>query len=209
MPVERLTPEKRRAMTRDHLLDAAAEVFAERGFHGATLDQVADAAGFSKGAVYSNFASKEDLFFALIERQGESILRGYAELPEPRDVASLADVYLHPDADLTKEWALVTEFDLYALRKPDVRTRLIETSRALRAHVVALVQRQCDEAGIQPPLPAERIASLYMAIFDGLWRQKALDPDAVPDDLAAEALVLIGDAIKAFGTRKVAARRRR
>ena len=58
-------------------------------------------------------------------------------------------------------------------------------------------------------LPVERIASLYMAIFDGLWRQKALDPDAVPDDLAAEALVLIGDAIKAFGTRKVAARRRR
>src|SRR5438445_2150565 len=138
MPVERLTPEKRRAMTRDHLLDAAAEVFAERGFHGATLDQVADAAGFSKGAVYSNFASKEDLFFALIERQGESILRDYAEVAEPRDVAALADVYLRRDADLTKEWALVTEFDLYALRKPDVRARLVEFSRVLHSHVVEL-----------------------------------------------------------------------
>src|SRR5580698_9295265 len=68
MAIEPLTPERRRRQTRDHLLDAAAQVLAERGFHGASLDEVAAAAGFTKGAVYSNFKNKEDLFLALLER---------------------------------------------------------------------------------------------------------------------------------------------
>src|SRR5436309_2296493 len=67
MDLEPLTTERRRAMTRRHLLDAAAIVFAEQGFHGATLDQVAATAGFTKGAVYSNFASKDDLFLELLD----------------------------------------------------------------------------------------------------------------------------------------------
>ena len=62
-----LTPERRRQQTREHLLAAAAEVFAERGFHGASLDEVAAVAGFTKGAVYSNFKNKEDLFLALFK----------------------------------------------------------------------------------------------------------------------------------------------
>src|SRR5580693_3466877 len=67
MTLEPLTADRRRQQTRDHLLAAAADVFAERGFHGASLDQVAAAAGFTKGAVYSNFKNKDDLFLALIE----------------------------------------------------------------------------------------------------------------------------------------------
>src|SRR5256885_16749950 len=114
MPVERLTPERRRALTREHLLAAAAEVFAERGFHGATLDQIADAAGFSKGAVYSNFSSKDELFLALIKEQGAAMVRAYGDVAErleaedaaPADwVAALADVYLSEGQDLTREWA--------------------------------------------------------------------------------------------------------
>src|SRR5262249_53432660 len=79
MSFEPLTPERRRAMTRQHLLDAAAIVFARDGFHGATLDEVATAAGFSKGAVYSNFKSKEDLFLALFD---ERIDRQFAVVSE-------------------------------------------------------------------------------------------------------------------------------
>src|SRR4249920_1855864 len=62
-----LTPERRRALTRRHLLEAAGVVFARQGFHGATLDEVAATAGFTKGAVYSNFTSKDDLFLALLD----------------------------------------------------------------------------------------------------------------------------------------------
>src|SRR5579863_10773918 len=71
MTIEPLTPERRRQQTRDHLLAAAAQVFADRGFHGASLDEVAAVAGFSKGAVYSNFKNKEDLFLALLESHYE------------------------------------------------------------------------------------------------------------------------------------------
>ena len=67
MSFEPLTPDRRRAMTRRHLLEAAAIVFARDGFHGATLDAIASYAGFTKGAVYSNFKSKDDLFLALLD----------------------------------------------------------------------------------------------------------------------------------------------
>ena len=208
MPLERLTPEKRRAMTRAHLLAAASEVFAERGFHSATLDEIADAAGFSKGAVYSNFASKEELFLALIQEQGESIVRAYAAFEEAEypdaaaQVAALADVYLRRDADLTKDWALLTEFNLYALRNPELRARLVEGGRAIHERVVELVRRQCQDAGVEPPLAVGDLATLYTAIFQGLWQQKALDPDSVPDDLAAQAIVFISDAIEALGSKR-------
>ena len=70
---ERLTQKQRRELTRQQLLDAAAVVFSARGYHVASIDDIADAAGFTKGAVYSNFASKEDLFLALIrERQAQN-----------------------------------------------------------------------------------------------------------------------------------------
>src|ERR1700751_5651328 len=79
MPIEPLTPERRRAMTRTHLLEAAAEVFREEGFHGATLDEGARRAGFTKGAVYSNFKSKDDLFLAMMD---DRIERQFAVAPE-------------------------------------------------------------------------------------------------------------------------------
>jgi len=83
MPLERLTPERRRAMTRDHLLAAAAEVFAQRGYHSATIDEVAEAAGFTKGAVYSNFSSKEDLFLALAQRRQEQLISAFEAAARP------------------------------------------------------------------------------------------------------------------------------
>ena len=72
MTFEPLTPDRRRAMTRQHLLDGAAIVFARNGFHGSTLDEVAATAGFSKGAVYSNFKSKDDLFLELFHERVET-----------------------------------------------------------------------------------------------------------------------------------------
>src|SRR5580658_3699842 len=87
MALQPLTPERRRQQTREHLLAAAAEVFAERGFHGASLDEVAAVAGFTKGAVYSNFRNKEGLFLALFQaiyRHEMEALR--ATLDEPSEV---------------------------------------------------------------------------------------------------------------------------
>jgi len=71
----RLTRDERRAQTRERLIDAAADVFNRLGYHGASLEAVADAAGYTKGAVYSNFASKADLFVALAERRSVAAKR--------------------------------------------------------------------------------------------------------------------------------------
>src|SRR5260370_11763687 len=71
MSLEPLTPQRRREMTRQHLLEAAAIVFTRNGFHGSTLDEVAATAGFTKGAVYSNFKSKDELFLALLDERVE------------------------------------------------------------------------------------------------------------------------------------------
>lgn len=207
MPVERLTPEKRRELTRSHLLDAAAEVFAEKGFHGATLDQIADVAGFSKGAVYSNFASKDELFLALEQRNAEVMVQAFADATADAEdqtpaerIAAMADVYMRLQDDLTQAWALAAEFDLYALRNPDILERVREASRLVRAHIVDLVRGHFEKQGVEPPLSFEDLATLYIAIFSGLWRQRAFDPDFVPDELAAAAVDLVDRAALAFGT---------
>jgi AcrR family transcriptional regulator len=206
MTLERLTPERRRAQTREHLLAAAAEVFARRGFHAATLDEIADAAGFSKGAVYSNFSSKDELFLTLIRAKGEALIDAFARAEEGEEhddqasqVARLADVYLRSDEDLTREWALATEFDLYALRRPEILAQLNANARAVHARTTELVEAETGRTGVVPSLPPEDLATVYMAIFRGLWQQKALDPDSVPNDLAARAVVFLTDAVRAIG----------
>src|SRR5580700_2430005 len=77
MPVEKLTRERRRQQTRDVLVAAATEVFAERGYEGASLEEIAERAGFTRGAIYKNFSGKEDLFFTVIERMNELVIDGF------------------------------------------------------------------------------------------------------------------------------------
>ena len=130
MSVQPLTPERRRQQTREHLLAAAAEVFAEQGFHGASLDEVAAVAGFTKGAVYSNFKNKEDLFLALFKANYEQemqALRTTLEDSEAPPESRISDfVSLIRDETLrTRNMGLLyQEFWLYAARNPAAREQL-------------------------------------------------------------------------------------
>src|SRR5689334_13123417 len=126
MTFEPLTPERRRAMTRRHLLDAAAVVFADKGFHGATIDEVAKAAGFTKGAVYSNFTSKDDLFLALLDdrsdRQFAIVTEVLDDGPRGRgDAAPRMRELIRSGAVFSDDtWeTLFLEFVLYARRNPE------------------------------------------------------------------------------------------
>ena len=87
---ERLSRQERKSQTRERLLDAAAQVFARRGFESASLDEVAAAAGYTKGAVYSNFASKTDLVIALIVRRIEVQTAEHARRFDGQDLAAMA-----------------------------------------------------------------------------------------------------------------------
>jgi AcrR family transcriptional regulator len=202
--VRKLTPEMRRDQIRTYLLEAAAAVFAARGFHGATLDEIAQAAGFTKGAIYSNFGSKEDLFLALVEQREQAMLEQFFSAAAPgattaEVIEAVSEVYrrLTPT---TTEWALWEEFLLYSLRNPELRAKLDATGKAAFAALVAMVGQRFDEAGVTPPVAVEDMARLYLAIFDGLARQRALNPDEVPDDLFARLGTFVNDAAIALGT---------
>ena len=169
MVTQRLTPEGRRLQTRQALLDAAAEVFAQRGFQAASLDEVAEAAGFSKGAVYSNFASKDDLFQSLIEDRARKLIDEFAhaadtgEQDAPSLIQRLSDVYVSRNAS-EQDWALWMEFTLYAMRRPALRQRMIEDGQLTQQMVVDLVEQHARQAAVEPPLPADRVRPLLRSM---------------------------------------------
>src|ERR1017187_10670928 len=117
---ERLNRQERKSQTRERLIDAAAAVFAERGFETATIDEVAAAAGYTKGAVYSNFASKTDLFIALIERRIETQTAEHARRFEGQDLAGVTrglEDEPNEDPESERQWLLLAmEFWLHAMR---------------------------------------------------------------------------------------------
>ena len=206
--VKPLTAERRRAMTREHLLAAAAEVFARRGYHAATLEEVAQTAGFTTGAIYSNFASKEDLFLALAAEGERQLIEAFAAAAEPglspaELISSLRSVYSGASAqDRERTWQLWTEFTLHLMRDPDARRQLIDQQNVGLALVADLVRRQCDESGIDPPLPVELTARIFLALFTGLWQQQAVDGAGVDDNAFPTAVVFVTQALQALGTPK-------
>ena len=149
MTLEPLTPARRQEMARRHLLEAAATVFGEHGFHRATLDQVASAAGFTKGAVYSNFASKDDLFLALLD---DRIDRQHALLADLIDTAAegtkldLTGQLLRSATFFGNEsWsALYLEFVVYARRHPEAQAKLATIAARSREYVTQLLADEFD-----------------------------------------------------------------
>jgi AcrR family transcriptional regulator len=189
--IEPLTPERRRAMTREHLLEAAGIVFARNGYHGASLDEVAAAAGFTKGAVYSNFKSKEDLFLALIDHRLESMTAAFsAELDAP----AVPDEQLPRIQDLISrgfdrdQGALYFEFMAYAARNPETRAKLAARARRGRDAAVRLITEEHERLGTVPAYPIPVLAQMMLALFDGLANLWFLDPELVDDDILRDVL---------------------
>jgi len=195
--VQPLTQERRRAQTREHLLRAAARVFAERGFHGASLDEVAADAGFTKGAVYSNFKNKEDLFLALLEARQEqemealrSTLESSEVPPESRmsDFAALVrDEYEEDGAG--GDWgSLYQEFFLYAVHNRAVRERLALFDEMMVDSVAQLIEEGRRRQHFHPPEPARHVARIIIALFRGIGMMRTLDPEVVDEPLLETAM---------------------
>ena len=189
---DRLNRQERKSQTRKRLIDAAATVFARLGFEAASLDEVAAAAGYTKGAVYSNFASKTELFVALIERRIEVQSAGHASRFEGRDLEAMVRwLEGQPDqeADSEKQWLiLAVEFWLHAMR--DDRARLLMAEQYERARTVAvdLIAAGYEKAGRTPPLAPRDLAIVIEALGAGLAFQAALDPTHVRMSLQGEVI---------------------
>ena len=192
----RLTREERQRITRDHLLEAARSVFAEKGFERATLDDVAARAGMTKGAVYSNFAGKGDLILALMQRRRVDHQRehdvhvvGDPALPAEdryrQAGASYAAAMAQPE---TRDWAmLVLEFWTHAIRDEAARDVLAEGLRDLRRAVQSSLETSTASRTRAPETPPADLAALVVALDLGLALQHLLDP-AVPAQLYGTAL---------------------
>lgn len=195
--MEPLTQERRRQQTRQHLLAAAAEVFARRGYHEATLEEIAAAAGFTKGAVYSNFAGKEDLFLALTEEHVADLLSRVRAMlassdvpPEDRidEFARLAAENLEQEQ---KSNALYLEFWLYASRHPNARARLAAIDRAQSAAIESMVAEEQHRRGGSTPRDTAMVARIVVALFHGIGIMRTIDPEAVDPAFFEAAIRLV------------------
>jgi AcrR family transcriptional regulator len=183
MPVEKWTPERRRQLTRDALLDAASKVFAERGFQGASLDEIAATAGYTRGAIYKHFADKEDLLHEVCVRLNARTLAEFDEIPNDHDWR---------DADIgavTEHWTSMTErdaefrvvmleFQLLAYRNPELRDRARAFARANRRAIADYLTQRAEEAGEPFPVDAEQLAAVFGTSSDGFAQMALFDPDA-------------------------------
>jgi AcrR family transcriptional regulator len=191
--------DEQRARTRADLLDAAARVFAAQGFHAASVDQVAEAAGYTKGAVYSNFSSKEELFLELLERHLDQAINVIEQLVfevEPAQRAGLFAEHHDRITVLDREWFLLeAEFLLYAARNEQVRERVATRQRRTHERITSLARRHLDDLGIpEEILPAADAARILMATADGLTQAALADEEVAVDGgrllaLTVEAIV--------------------
>lgn len=202
MARKRLTRDESRLHTRERLLEAATEVFSRRGFEAASVDEIADEAGFSKGAVYSNFVSKEELFLTLLDRhlwnELQSMMTQFTAPKAAPDVETVTveakeseqrEESPHPQTfkeELQKkrtENILTLEFFLYAMRHPEAQQQLAERYRFARQEITKVLQKLLNEHGDQAGFPVEYMSWSIIAFGLGLVLQAYLEPAALPDDL--------------------------
>jgi AcrR family transcriptional regulator len=188
--------EEKKARTRTRLLDAAAVVFARRGFAAATLDEVAEEAGLTKGAVYSNFESKDDLIVALLDERLDRQLMGVATQADPHgDVRQQAEqaaaAYLRTLEHERESYLLAVEFSVHIAREPELRRKFGKRYRDMRDSYARLIEEYAEASGLTLPLPADEMMLIYFALMDGLAMAKLTQADNIPDDIFAKALALI------------------
>jgi AcrR family transcriptional regulator len=205
VPITRRTP---RAEVRDRLLRAASTVFAERGFAGATMQQVAATAGFTTGALYSNFASKDDLFFELFGSEvtgriaAVRAILGQADLSVINDATALAaGQHLTAAMQQSREWQLLfTEFWLRAARDAELRERWVKKRRDYHQQLTELADEALTRWGAGAAVSSRTLMFTMLALNNGLAIEELADPGSVPADTIGTVLVrLLGLQSKTAG----------
>jgi AcrR family transcriptional regulator len=200
----RVTRQEQKARTRARILEAAARVFARKGFHDASIEEVAEHAGFTKGAVYSNFEDKEALFLTLMdERAGEELLRiteraGQGDSLQERLRSGQRLVAELIGAD--RDWCMLSrEFWAYAVRDPRLRPRFAAHYERWRAGIAEVMEGQAGDLGFELPAPSDQIASAALALYEGLVLQKLLDPKRFSDEVYASMMMLFIAGVASLG----------
>jgi AcrR family transcriptional regulator len=179
------------------LIEAAARVFARRGYHGASVEEIAEEAGYSHGAVYSNFRGKEDLFMAVYERRVTARVREVAEIiadtsvPMPDRGRRAGDQWMERFAGGIETFLLNLEFGTYAARSPKLRNEYAARLSAMRLTLAHFLEQDAAAGNIELPLPADELALVITALALGMAMEKLGDPQGVPDDVYGRFLELL------------------
>ena len=174
---------RRRAETRDRLLVAAIDVFARTGVDQARVEDISEEAGYTRGAFYSNFADKDDLIVALLQRQGELVSRvvrtsigQVLAAPRPEGFEALVNVALDAFADnIPADNWLLAEMSLRfaAMRNPELAQHLEAFERQQRATLIATLEAGLAEIGMRSLLPIDHLVTLAMAVHgDAMVRDR-------------------------------------
>ena len=190
--MKRLTRVERAAANRALVLAAARGVFLARGYHGATLEQIAEEAGFSKGVVYSQFESKADLFLALLEarveeRAAENI-RAARSLAGGGGLQALLEHLIRGDQATAGWLLLVIEFRVHAARDPVLSRRYAAVHARTMEGVAQALATVVARNGQEPTVPPRRLAELALALSTGTTLERAANPGAFDGPLVAEQL---------------------
>ncbi|MBA0127153.1 TetR/AcrR family transcriptional regulator [Haloechinothrix sp. YIM 98757] len=193
-PVQRGRPA--REETKRKVLDAALAVFSERGIEAASVDEVAAAAGLTKGAVYSNFRSKSDLVLALMEdyladrqREAAAVLDTVTGSRQAlHDAGAQLMTAIHTGARWQR---LLISYAVHGTRDPAVRAALRDKRRELRSSVAGLIERFAEQHGLDLPFDGEEAAVVVLALSNGLAVESSIDEHSVPEDLFGRVLAAL------------------
>ena len=193
--------QERTDITRSRFLQAAEKIFARDGFEAAKLEEIAAEAGYTRGAFYSNFDTKEDLFLAMLEREIttriETVRKHVAKYEKPAQrLGALREFWL--DTCLDRRWSLLAlEFKLFAVRHPEVKARLAAMHRKLVASGVEILEQVMTDVGRELPVPAYATGKALYAASSGLTLEHMLDRTAMPEDAIRKIMRSLFDALTA------------
>jgi AcrR family transcriptional regulator len=183
----RRAPTERRAATHGRLIEAATKVVARRGFHAATVDEIAQEAGFSVGALYSNFAGKDDLFLAVFDGH----MRWYEErlgaATASTDTGRVFSDWMDALMENPEQLLIFIEFWAYAVRKPKLRRTFAARLAEIRDAMAEAIEQRAEATGADLRLPPETLALVLLAVGRGLGLEKLADADAV-DEVVADLI---------------------
>jgi AcrR family transcriptional regulator len=183
-------------------MESAATLAVRRGIEGASLDEVAQSAGFTKGAVYANFRNKEELFLAMLDAHFDArlaeidrILSTDADPDEQAREAALG--LMRVLAAEPERHRLFFEFAVHAARHEDFREQLVLRYRSLRERLAELLASRAERLGIEPVVPPADVAAMAFAMANGMALERLLEPEAVPDTLFGEMMATFFTGLRA------------
>lgn len=193
---KRLTRQESRALTQEKLLQSAARIIARKGFAGASIEEIAENAGFSRGAFHSNYKSKDALFLELVEKQVKSLTASIhatlkvAQAPE-ETLKHLGDAYSYYSGADKDAFLLLTEAQLFALRNPRFGKKLNALFDGIYSDLIDAVNSFQQQLGIEDPEFAQRMVLIGFALSHGFALHNLMNPEKFSDQMVSKSLQFV------------------